>query len=219
MSDGLIEHPAMNAHAPASLPFFAYGETETGWLSSRDAALGSAISRIGRIDREVIPDLFTALVNSIVAQQISTKAHVTVWSRITGALGDVTPERLLSLGADAIQKFGMSGRKARYIHELARRVGSGEFVISDLASLDAGSVCTRLCALDGIGVWTAEMLMIFSMQRPDILSFGDAGIRRGLCLLHGLSSIDRAAFESYRKLYSPYGSVASLYLWKIAAEE
>lgn len=218
MDDGVCENPAMNARFPVSRPLFAYGETETDWLATRDAALGSAISRIGHIEREVIPDLFTALANSIVAQQISTKAHVTVWSRITGALGDVTPERLLALGADGIQKFGMSWRKARYIHELSRRVGSGEFILSDLGSLDDAAVCGRLCALDGIGVWTAEMLMIFSMQRPDILSFGDAGIRRGLCLLHGLESMDRAAFESYRKLYSPYGSVASLYLWKIAAE-
>ena len=74
----------------------------------------------------------------------------------------------------------------------------------------------ELSALDGIGIWTAEMLMLFSMQRPDILSFGDLAILRGMRMLYHHRKITRELFEKYRRRYSPYGSVASLYLWAIA---
>jgi len=80
-------------------------------------------------------------------------------------------------------------------------------------------VIARLSALRGIGVWTAEMILIFSLQRPDVVSWGDLGIRRGMMTLYGRDDLDRAAFDRYRARYSPFGSVASLYLWRVAAGE
>ena len=77
-------------------------------------------------------------------------------------------------------------------------------------------VIQELSALKGIGVWTAEMIMTFCMQRPNIVSFGDLAILRGMRMLYRHKEIDRAKFEKYRKRYSPYGTVASLYLWAIA---
>ena len=77
----------------------------------------------------------------------------------------------------------------------------------------------KLSALNGIGVWTAEMLRIFSLCRPDVLSWGDLGIRRGMALLYGDRELTRERFERRRKRYSPYGSVVSLYLWSIAGME
>ena len=77
------------------------------------------------------------------------------------------------------------------------------------------AVIAQLCTLKGVGRWTAEMLLMFSLGRRDVLSFGDFGIRRGLCRIHGLDEeeLTKERFEQYRKLYSPYGTVASLYLW------
>ena len=77
-------------------------------------------------------------------------------------------------------------------------------------------MCRDLCALDGIGVWTAEMLMIFSLQRKDVLSFGDLGIQTGMRMVHHHRRIPRALFEKYRRRYSPYNSIASLYFWEVA---
>lgn len=77
-------------------------------------------------------------------------------------------------------------------------------------------VIRRLTALPGVGVWTAEMLMIFSMQRPDVVSFGDAAIRRGIMRLYGLQTLGRTEFDVYRSRWSPHGSVASFYLWAVA---
>lgn len=77
-------------------------------------------------------------------------------------------------------------------------------------------VCARLSSLKGLGVWSAEMLMLFSTQRPDILSFGDLAIQRGLRMIYHHRKIERKLFEKYRRRFSPYNSVASLYIWAVA---
>ena len=89
-------------------------------------------------------------------------------------------------------------------------------VLKLLKTLSDEDVCKCLCKIKGIGIWTAEMLMIFSMQRPDILSYNDLAIIRGLKTLYRHKEITPAQFNKYKKRYSPYASVASLYLWEIA---
>lgn len=199
------------------MPCFPYGEAEIRHLKDRDPVLGAAADAIGPVRRQVIPDLFEALVHSIIGQQISTKAHITVWQRLKSSLGAVTPQRVLALSEDVLRGFGISLRKIRYIQNAAEKVLSRQLDIQALKLLPDEEVCRELTALSGVGVWTAEMLMIFSLQRPDILSFGDLGIQRGLRMLYGLPSVSRSAFDVYRRRYSPYASVASLYLWAIAA--
>lgn len=107
----------------------------------------------------------------------------------------------------------MSFCKADYILTAAQAFFEGRIKESDLVGLTDQEVIARLTQLPGVGVWTAEMLLLFSMQRPDVLSYNDLVIRRSLMTLHGLPEMTRADFDRYRRLYSPYGSVASLYLW------
>ena len=196
--------------------FFQYGETEIAYLKQADKRLAEVIDRIGKVERRVIPDLFAALVHSIVGQQISTKAHETIWGRIENALGKVTPEAIDRLSMEELQGFGITFKKAAYIRNATRKVMDGTFDIQALYTMDDNEVCTRLSELDGIGVWSAEMLMLFSMQRPDILSFGDLAIQRGLRMVYHHRKITRELFEKYRRRFSPYNSVASLYLWAVA---
>ena len=196
--------------------FFPYGEAEISHLKARDRRLSAAIDRIGRIEREVRPELFSALVHSIVGQQISTRAQETVWNRISGRLGAVTPQAVLALTPEELQSLGISFRKVSYIRNAAEKVVSGALDLETLAHKPDEEVCRILSSLDGIGVWTAEMLMTFSMQRPDIISYGDLAIRRGLRMLYRHREITRERFERYRRRYSPYATVASLYLWAIA---
>ena len=196
--------------------FFQYGETELAWLRSRDKQLAEIIDRIGRVERRVIPDLFAALVHSIVGQQISTKAHETIWGRIEAAFGAITPDKILSLKDEELQSVGISFRKVTYIKRATQKIHSGEFDIQALQELDDAEVARRLSSLDGIGLWSAEMLMLFSMQRPNILSYDDLAIQRGLRMVYHHRRIDRKLFEKYRRRYTPYGSVASLYLWAVA---
>jgi len=195
---------------------FPYGSREIDHLRSRDTRLGRAIDEIGVIRRGVTPDLFTALVVSVASQQISAKAAETVWKRLENLAGTITPETISALSKEEIQQCGISMRKAGYIKSIGDAVMNGEIDLAGLWDLPDDEVIARLTALDGVGVWTAEMLLIFSMQRPDIVSWGDLAIRRGMMKLYGIDTLDRIRFERYRRRYSPYGSVASLYLWEIS---
>ena len=196
--------------------YFLYGQKEIDFLSRKDKRLAVAIERIGPIQREVRPDLFDALMHSIVGQQIATKAQQTVWARLVLALGEVTPETIDGAETATLQGVGLSFRKVAYMKAAARKVLLGELDVEALRLMDDASLCATLCALDGVGVWTAEMLMLFSLQRPDVLSFGDLAILRGLRMLYRHREVSRDRFEIYRRRYSPYGSAVSLYLWAIA---
>ena len=195
---------------------FIYGEKEITHLKKADTALGRAIDLIGHIERPVNPDLFSSLVNSIVAQQISSKAANTVWKRMVERFGEITPETINSASVDDIQQCGISMRKATYIKDTAEKVVSGKFNIDALHSMSDEELGKKLSELKGIGLWTAEMLMIFSMQRPNILSWDDLAIQRGLRMLYKHRKITKELFQKYKRRYSPYATVASLYLWAIA---
>lgn len=196
--------------------YLEYGEKETEYLKSRDKKLGEAIERIGHIYREADTDLFSAVVHQIVGQQISTAALTTVWNRFREKVGTVTAETILNCTREELQSCGISFRKVDYIRDFAEKVQSGEFDIEALYAMSDEEVAAELSSLRGIGVWTAEMLMTFCMQRQDIVSFGDLAILRGMRMLYRHRKIDKEKFLKYKKRYSPYGTVASLYLWAIA---
>ena len=196
--------------------YFGYGETELQYLRSRDKRMGEVIDRVGMIRREVDPDLFAAVVHHIVGQQISTKAQATVWRRMQGALGTVDAGSVLAAGPEGLQALGISGRKAAYITDFALRVQSGAFDPETVRESSDAEAIRQLCTLKGVGVWTAEMILLFCLQRPDIFSYDDLAIQRGLRMVYHHRQVGRELFEKYRRRYSPYGSVASLYLWAVA---
>ena len=195
---------------------FRYGEAEIDHLRKRDKKLGTAIDEIGMIQRTVTPDLFTALVASVVGQQVSAKAADTVWRRMEERFGVITPASISFASPEDIQQCGMSLRKAGYIRGIGNAVANGTLDLDKLHSLSDEEVIAQLSVLNGVGVWTAEMFLIFSLERPDVVSWGDLAIRRGMMRLYGKDAIDRTAFDRYRRRYSPFGSIASLYLWEIS---
>ena len=203
----------------ADMHIFEYGEKEIEYLKRRDKKLGAAIGKIGIIRREIIPDPFNAVVSSIVGQQISSKAAKTVWGRLSVLLGDVTPESIMQADISEIKSCGMSEKKVGYIRGIAGAAISGEVDFSTLNTLTDEEIIKKLSSLHGVGVWTAEMLLIFSLCRPDVVSYKDLAICRGMMNLYGLKEVSRQNFETYRKRYSPYGSVASLYLWALSVNE
>ena len=199
-----------------STNYFEYGETEKQWLRSRDSLLADAMDKIGHIHREIQPDLFKALINSIVGQQISTKAQVTIWKRMQERLAPISPENFGNLDAETLQACGISMRKALYIKSITDAVLDGSLNLKLLPALTDTEISDQLVQLKGIGLWTAEMLMIFSMQRPNILSWDDLAIQRGLRMLYRHRKMTPTLFAKYKKRYAPYSSIASLYLWAIA---
>lgn len=196
--------------------FFQYGEKETEYLKQKDKKLAAVIDRIGKIERAVDTNLFSAVVHHIVGQQISTKAQATIWQRMNDALGAVNAENILSAGEEGLQALGMTFRKAEYISDFAREVKSGEFDLDAIWKKSDDEVISELSALKGVGVWTAEMILLFCMQRPNVFSFGDLAILRGMRMVYHHRKIDRKLFEKYRRRLSPYCSVASLYFWAVA---
>ena len=195
---------------------FTYGETELSFLHARDKRMREVIERVGMVERTVDPDLFSSVVHHVIGQQISTKAQETIWGRLCAALGQVDADSVCKAGVERLQTLGMTFRKAEYITDFAEKVRTGAFDLERVREMPDDEAIHALCTLKGIGVWTAEMILLFCMQRPNIFSFDDLAIQRGLRMVYHHRQIDRARFEKYRRRFSPYCSVASLYLWAVA---
>lgn len=196
--------------------YFKYGEKEISYLKNKDKKLAEVIEKVGLIERETDPKLFSALVHHIVGQQISTKAQATIWERMKKSLGAVTPETILNASVDEIRSFGISLRKVEYIKDFAEKVHTGEFDIEAAEKMEDDELIKYLTTLKGVGVWTAEMILLFCLQRPNVFSFDDLAIQRGLRMVYHHRKIDRKLFEKYKRRFSPYCSVASLYLWAVS---
>lgn len=196
------------------MPCLDYGEKELEYLSKKDRKLAALIERYGWLECELRGDLFSSVVHSIINQQISNKAADTVCRRLEEKFSAITPLTLDGATVEEIQKIGISMRKAGYIKGICAAALSGEIDFAALAETPDEEIIKRLTALKGVGIWTAEMLLIFSLGRKDVVSWGDYAIRKGMCLLYGHKELSPASFARYRKRYSPYGSIASLYLWR-----
>ncbi len=196
--------------------YFEYGEKELSYLRQKDQRLREVIDCIGHIDRAADTDLFSSVIHHIIGQQISTKAQATIWQRMQDALGKVNAEAIRAAGVPKLQSTGMTFRKAEYITDFAEKVHSGSFDLNAVWHMSDEAAIRELSSLKGIGVWTAEMILLFCMQRLDIFSYDDLAIQRGLRMVYHHRRIDRRLFEKYRRRFHPYCSVASLYLWAVA---
>jgi len=195
---------------------FSYGEEELKYLSKKDKKLKKFIEEVGFIERKINSDVFAALIESIIGQQISNKAYATVSERFYDLCGKITPKNVYALDDAEIQKCGMSLRKVGYIKNAAECGVNKTIDFKKLKNLTDEEIIKKLIEIKGVGQWTAEMLLIFSLERKDVLSFGDLQIKNGLKKLHDIDKLDKKTFEHYKNLYSPYGSIAAFYLWHIS---
>ncbi len=150
--------------------FFEYGEVETEYLKSKDARLAEVIDKVGHINRAVDSDLFSSVVHHIIGQQISIKAQQTIWQRMNDTFGEVTAETIGNASIDELQSLGMTFRKAEYIKDFSVKIINGEYDLSEVEHMTDEEAITALASLKGIGVWTAEMILLFCLQRPNIFS-------------------------------------------------
>ena len=198
------------------LDYFTYSETELLWLKSRDERLARLIDKIPMPVREVNPDPFSALVYSIIGQQISDAAARSVSVRLADFLGEMTPDIVLSKTDEELIACGLGKKKTSFIKGIARAAKTGEIDRNRVDLLSDANVIKILTTLSGVGEWTAQMFLIFCLRRMDVLSFKDFGIRRGIMNLYGLSEVTSVKFDELRSTYSPFCTVASFYLWKAA---
>jgi len=167
-------------------------------------------------EREFQP--FHMLANSIISQQLSTKAAATIKQRV-GVLVGVPFEtsRVLSIAPEKLRGAGLSQAKTRYIRELAAHVSDGRLEFSEIVSLDDESLIEKLVVVPGIGRWTAEMFLLFGLKRLDVLAVGDAGLQRAARNLYGKKRKSATLLPRVAENWRPYRSIASWYLWRSLA--
>ena len=186
-------------------------------LRESDSRMAQLIERFGYIERNTHRPLFEALVESIVSQQVASASAERTMRKIAGAVGgSVVPATIASLGREGLRKCGVAARKAEWIVSAAERFESGGFGQEELQKLSNEEVVDRLTSLGGVGRWTAEMLLMFSLGREDVLPTGDLGLRKALTVLYGERRLTAKRWAHYRRLFGPYCSIASFYLWAYA---
>lgn len=160
--------------------------------------------------------LLEDLLESIVSQQLSLKAAGTIWNRFIEKLPNrtLTAPAVVALSPDELRSCGISFAKIRAMQELCQEVIDGTLDLTELPTLDNQALYERLLRLRGIGPWTTEMLMIFSLGREDVFSPGDMGLRNAIAKLYGIDKNDALAIEKLSQQWQPYRSYASRYLWK-----
>ena len=151
--------------------------------------------------------------------QNSDEDHSAATADILAALDDdklSVNRHTITMDIEQLQSLGISFRKAEYIADFAKKVSDGSFDLENIRNLSDEDAIRSLSSLKGIGVWTAEMLLLFCLQRPNVFSYDDLAIRRGLRMVYHHRKIDRELFEKYRRRFTPYCSVASLYFWAVS---
>jgi DNA-3-methyladenine glycosylase II len=198
-------------------------------LAASDPTMATLIERVGPIDiktrlrrrKEERPnDAYGALLRAIVGQQLSTKAARTIYLRVIDLFDGKTPspEQLLEAKEEDLRAAGLSGRKTEYVRDLASHVLSGELELDRLDRLDDAEVIEEIVAVRGLGQWTAEMFLLFHLERPDVLSGGDLGIRKAIQIEYDLAEMPppKRVIE-IGEPWRPCRSLASLYLWESLA--
>ncbi len=187
---------------------------------AQDPVLGRLIETHGPITLAPTTDYFYTLLDAIVSQQLSAKAAATISARIRALVpGDATPDvaSVLALPDQQLRDAGLSWKKVSYVKDLAGRVVSGELDLAHIASLDDEEIIKGLVAVRGIGRWTAEMFMIFSLARPDVMAVDDYGIQVAMKRLYDLDALPKPAqMRQIAEPWKPYRSYALLYLWRTA---
>jgi|TARA_B110000240_G_scaffold190161_1_gene230994 DNA-3-methyladenine glycosylase II len=159
-------------------------------------------------------DIFMTLIRSIVGQQISVKAADTVWNRLTNEIGDIIPENISLKSAENLQKCGLSHRKVEYIKGISK-IWVDEYYKISWEDLSDSLVIDKLTEIRGVGVWTAEMILIFTLLRPDIFPMGDIGAIRALEKIYSDGEkMNNSQIKKITDKWSPWRTIATWYLWR-----
>lgn len=199
-------------------PWVGIITTAVTHLSAIDPIMANAIERVGPCTLTPNPNVFETLVDAIVSQQISVKAADAIMARLRAATpgGRIAPEALIQLDHDALRAAGLSPQKRRYIRDLTERVSSGQLDLEHLSELDDETVINELVVVKGVGRWTAEMILLFSLGRPDVLPVDDLGLLEGVREAYGLESRPtRKEMLERGEAWRPYRSIATWYMWGV----
>lgn len=200
------------------IPFTNVIAAATEYLSEVDPVMRATIELIGPCTLQPDPDVFSALVDAIISQQISVKAADAIMARVRAALpeGKVTPENVASLDFEHLRALGLSTPKTHYVLNLVEHIQAGQLQLESLQEMEDEEVINQLTAVKGIGRWTAEMCLIFTLGRPDVLPVDDLGFLEGVRVAYQLA--ERPGKQEVRErgeLWRPYRTFATWYMWAL----
>jgi DNA-3-methyladenine glycosylase II len=186
------------------------------YLKKCDPVLCAIIERVGAFRMEYGPPEFHSLAEAIVYQQLHGKAAVTIFKRFTVLAGEpLTPEGILKLSDEQLRSVGLSKQKSSYLKDLAAKTAAGALDFSKLLEMPDADVIEHLTQVKGIGVWTAQMFLMFTLKRPDVLPTGDYGVQAAMKKHYRKRKMPKPKdMEKIARAWAPYRSVACWYLWR-----
>jgi DNA-3-methyladenine glycosylase II len=190
-----------------------YGKKEMEILARRDEVLAGLMMRYGHLEAGSDMDIYAALVTHIIGQMLSNAIADRMVQRFLNLTGEITPEKVMRCSVEDLRGIGLSRRKAEYIRELSRNTLEGVYDFDALSGMSDEEVIQTLKQIRGVGTWTAEMTAEFTLGRLNIFSYDDMALKNGMKRAYGFKTVNRPRFERYRKKFSPYCSVASLYFY------
>jgi DNA-3-methyladenine glycosylase II len=190
-------------------------------IGKLDPTLGNLISQCGPIEIPLQEDYFVSIASAIVGQQLSNRVAEVLWSRLNSLAEDkISPEWILSMEDEALRCIGISYSKIKYLKSLSKALIEKTIELDRLDLLDDEEIIRQLTMVKGIGPWTAEMFLIFSMGRLDVFSVGDGGLQRAVKWLYRLEEIpSKEELLRISSQWKPYRTIAALYLWKALDEK
>ncbi|NCN05714.1 MAG: DNA-3-methyladenine glycosylase 2 family protein [Spirochaetales bacterium] len=209
----------MSSKAPAKPPPFWHQACQ--YLTESDPALGELIQRHSGDLLVSHGDLFRTLINAIVGQQISVAAAAAIWGRLTSTYNPLTPEAMASADPLVLKTLGLSRQKIEYLQGIGRAFNDPAMDPIFWVHESDDKILTRLTSLRGVGPWTAQMVLIFSLVRPDVLPLGDIGLLRSAARVYGWAEEEKAGLpalrqklEPFAERWKPYRTVATWFLWR-----
>ena len=189
------------------------------YLYNVDQRMGQLIDKFGPLELSPIKNYYESLVRSIIYQQLSGKAAATIYGRFKDLFNCKKypkPKDVLSIPFEILRGVGLSKQKATYIRDLSEKWDRGEVNLSNSNSMSDDKISAELIKIKGIGQWTADMFLMFTLARPDVFPYGDLGIQKGLMELNKMDRLPtRKEMELEATQWKPYRTMAALYLWKI----
>ena len=213
VADSGLHTPLAPAATTRCLP--PYWSEACKHLVKKDRVMRRLIPQLGEVAFQPGEDAFSTLARSIVGQQISAKAAHTVWHRFAALPAQVTPANVLRLKVDDMRAAGLSPRKVEYLVDLSIHFDNGAVHVTDWQSMEDEAIIAELIAIRGIGRWTAEMFLIFYLNRPNVLPLDDAGLINGIS--HNYfsgESVSRSDAREVAAPWAPFRSVATWYIWR-----
>jgi len=193
---------------------------ESNYIKAKDEKLGKLIDYIGDYTIELKGDYFESLARSIVGQQLSVKAAQTIWIRLYSLCENMTPDTIIDLDEESLRSVGISKTKVKYLKNLSQAVIDKVIDLDNMDNLDEDTIIKQLTSVKGIGKWTAEMFLIFTLGKIDIFSIGDLGLKRAMNWIYSEGDdLSNSEIIEITSKWKPYKTIGSLYLWEVLNRE